>query len=62
MLKEFFKDEQGAELAEYAVAVALVVAIAIVAYQTLGIAINNKLNQVAGEIEPAPPPPPPPAP
>ena len=62
MIKEFLNDEQGAELAEYAVAVALVVAIAVVAYQTLGTAINNKLNQVAGEIEPAPPPPPPPPP
>jgi Flp pilus assembly pilin Flp len=41
MLKNFLKDETGAELAEYAVAVALLVAIALIVYQTLGTAIND---------------------
>lgn len=36
MLKNFFMDDTGAELAEYAVAVALLVAIALVVYQILG--------------------------
>jgi len=54
-LKQFVTDERGAELAEYAVAVAILVAIAIATLQILGTAIDNKMNQVAGEIEPAPP-------
>jgi Flp pilus assembly pilin Flp len=39
MLKNFLKDETGAELAEYAVGVALLVAIGVVVYQVLGDAI-----------------------
>ena len=35
------KDEQGAELAEYAVAVALLVAIAVIVYNVLGNSIND---------------------
>ena len=52
----FLNDERGAELAEYAVGVAIVVAIAILVYQILGDAINAKMISVAGEID-APPPP-----
>ncbi|HEU4713393.1 MAG TPA: hypothetical protein VFS76_17615 [Pyrinomonadaceae bacterium] len=48
MLKSFFKDETGAEIAEYAVAAALVVAIAVVVYQALGDAIFNS-NTATGE-------------
>jgi len=48
MLKNFLKDETGAELAEYAVAVALLVAIALIVYQTLGAAINTA-NSTTGE-------------
>lgn len=48
MLKNFLKDETGAELAEYAVAVALLVAIALIVYQTLGQAINDA-NSTTGE-------------
>lgn len=36
MLKKFLLDESGAELAEYAVAVALLVAIGVVVYNILG--------------------------
>jgi Flp pilus assembly pilin Flp len=50
-IKHFFSDERGAELAEYAVGVAILVAIAIVVYSTLGAAINDKLSAVAAEIE-----------
>jgi Flp pilus assembly pilin Flp len=56
-LKEFLHDEQGAEIAEYAVACAILVAIAIVVYQVLGDAVNNKMNDVADEIDPPAPPP-----
>jgi len=54
-LNSFLRDEQGAELAEYAVGVAIVVAIAVIVYQVLGDAINNKMTSVASEID-APPP------
>ena len=48
MLKSFLKDETGAELAEYAVAVALLVAIGLVVYKTLGNSVN-KANSTTGE-------------
>jgi len=60
-LNSFLRDESGAELAEYAVGVAIVVAIAVIVYQVLGDAINNKMTSVANEID-APPPAAPPAP
>ena len=54
LLKIFYEDESGAELAEYAVACAILVAIAIVVLQVLGDAISNKMNAVADDID-APP-------
>ena len=53
--KQFLKAEDGAELAEYAVGTAILVAIAIIVYAVLGDAVNNKMNAVANEID-APPP------
>lgn len=53
-VKSFCTDESGAELAEYAVACAILVAIAIVVLQVLGDAISNKMNSVANDIN-APP-------
>ena len=50
-LTKFLTDDQGAELAEYAVGVAILVAIALVVYSVLGQAINDKLSAVASEIE-----------
>jgi Flp pilus assembly pilin Flp len=50
-LVKFLKDEYGAELAEYAVGTAILVAIALVVYTVLGDAINNKMNLVANEID-----------
>jgi Flp pilus assembly pilin Flp len=47
------KDEQGAELAEYAVAVALLVAIAIVVYKILGNAINDQNSGTAAKVSTA---------
>jgi Flp pilus assembly pilin Flp len=54
LVKGFYKDESGAELAEYAVACALLVAIALIVFQVLGQAISNKMNDVASDID-APP-------
>ena len=47
MLKNFLQDESGAELAEYAVAVALLGAIAVVVYNVLGTSINDA-NEATG--------------
>ena len=47
----FLKDEHGAELAEYAVGTAILVAIALIVYAVLGDAVNNKMNAVANEID-----------
>ena len=51
MLKNFLNDETGAELAEYAVAVALLVAIGLVVYATLGNGINTANADTAEEIQ-----------
>lgn len=51
MLKNFFMDDTGAELAEYAVAVALLVAIALVVYNVLGEGINTANSATAEDIK-----------
>lgn len=51
MLKTFLMDETGAELAEYAVAVALLVAVALVVYKVLGQGISDANSQTANEIK-----------
>lgn len=55
LIKEFLRDEKGAELAEYAVATAILVAIAFIVYQILGDAVTAKMNDVADEIDPPAP-------
>ena len=50
MLKNFWKNEDGAELAEYAVAVALLVAIGVLVYNTLGKGINDANADTGAEI------------
>ena len=55
MLKRFFRDETGLELSEYAVAAALVAIAAVLAFQTLGGNIAEKINELADAIvTPAP--------
>jgi len=44
------KNEQGAELAEYAVGVALLVAIGIVVYKVLGNSINDSQSGTAAKV------------
>ena len=53
MLKNFLQDETGAELAEYAVAVALLVAIAVIVYNLLGKAINDSNSGTGSTIKAA---------
>lgn len=48
MIKQFLMDESGVEVAEYAVAAALIVAIAVVVYKALGDAIFTS-NTETGE-------------
>lgn len=50
MLKDFLKDETGAELAEYAVGVALLVAIGLIVYKVLGNAVNQSNSETGSEI------------
>ena len=52
-IKTFIRNETGAELAEYAVAVALLVAIALVVYATLGNAINDQNAGTAAKVKDA---------
>ena len=49
-VKKFLRDERGAELAEYAVGVALLVAVALVVYQVLGDAINDSNTGTAARV------------
>ena len=46
----FLRSEQGAELAEYAVGVALLVAVAVVVYTVLGDAIVDENNGTAAAV------------
>lgn len=50
LIKRFLKEENGAELAEYAVGVALLVAIALVVYQVLGDAIVDENTGTAARV------------
>lgn len=50
-LYRFLENEQGAELAEYAVGVALLVAITVVVYQILGDSIVDENTGTAARIE-----------
>ena len=49
----FLADEKGAELAEYAVGVALLVAIGLVVYKVLGDAINDKNSGTGAKVSSA---------
>ena len=49
-LRFFIEDERGAELAEYAVGVALLVAIGIVVYKVLGNSINDSQSGTAAKV------------
>jgi pilus assembly protein Flp/PilA len=50
MLKNFFRDETGLELSEYAVAAALVALAVVFAFSNLGGAINDKITELTGFI------------
>ena len=52
-IQRFLSDEQGAELAEYALGIALLVAIGLVVYKVLGDAINDKNNGTAAKVDEA---------
>ncbi|HKR61409.1 MAG TPA: hypothetical protein VJS64_16970 [Pyrinomonadaceae bacterium] len=49
----FLRAEDGAELAEYAVGVALLVAIGLVVYKVLGNAINDEQEGTAAKVQEA---------
>lgn len=51
MLMRFFKDEQGLELSEYAVAAALVAVAAVAAFTLLGNNISARIETLAGFLQ-----------
>lgn len=51
MIRNFFSDETGLELSEYAVAAALVALAAIVAFTALGANIGTKIQGLADKIK-----------
>jgi Flp pilus assembly pilin Flp len=53
-IKSFVKDEVGAELAEYAVAAALLVAIATIVYSVLGQAIADQNSGTGAKVKGVP--------
>lgn len=53
-IRSFAKDETGAELAEYAVAVALLVAIGLVVYTVLGQAIIDENSGTGAKVKNVP--------
>lgn len=50
-IEKFLLDENGAELAEYAVGTAILVAVALIVYKILGDAVNTKMSKVANEVQ-----------
>lgn len=50
MIKNFWREEKGLELSEYAVAAALVALAAVAAFQLLGTQIAARINTLAGFI------------
>lgn len=53
-ITRFIKNDEGAELAEYAVAVALLVFIAMVVYNVLGQAIADENSGTGAQVEGVP--------
>lgn len=53
-IKSFVKDEVGAELAEYAVGVALLVAVAMIVYSVLGQAIADQNSGTGAKVKGVP--------
>jgi len=53
-LTRFIRDEAGAELAEYAVAVALLVAVAVIVYNVLGQAISDQNSGTGAKVKNVP--------
>jgi pilus assembly protein Flp/PilA len=51
-LKKFWLDEEGATMPEYALMVALIAVVAMVGAAVLGVNIDTRFNQIAGEIGP----------
>ena len=53
-ITRFMRDEAGAELAEYAVAVALLVAIGVIVYNILGQAIADQNSGTGAQVKGVP--------
>jgi pilus assembly protein Flp/PilA len=51
MLKRLFTEEEGQGLVEYALIIALIAVVAIVAIRLLGTTTSDKLNEVSTELQ-----------
>jgi pilus assembly protein Flp/PilA len=51
MIRQFFRDETGLELSEYAVAAALVAMAAILAFTLLGANIGTRIDTLADRVK-----------
>jgi pilus assembly protein Flp/PilA len=51
MIKNFFRDETGLELSEYAVAAALIALAVVTAFTTLGTNIGTKITSLANTVK-----------
>lgn len=50
LMKRLWREESGQGMAEYGLILALVAVVCIVAFQTLGGGVKNKVNEVANEL------------
>ncbi len=50
MSKNFLRDETGLEMSEYAIAVALITALIVLAFTTLGGAIVDRIDNVTAAV------------
>ena len=51
MIRKFFKDDEGLELSEYAVAAALIALATVTAYQLLGTSIASRITDLANNVK-----------
>ncbi len=55
LLKRFFSNERGLELVEYGVLTALIVASMVLAVSLLAVAVEDRINSTADDINDLPP-------
>jgi Flp pilus assembly pilin Flp len=49
-IRKFLQDKRGANMVEYIIVVAVIALVAIAAFRTFGNAVNDKVNDKAGDV------------